>query len=111
MRLASDDEAANPTRPGPFAAVIIRMEEAFCCPAPHASATKSQPRPPRPSPSRPAATGLSGPLQRAPLARAQSILVRREVAAMPEPASSTREAAVRIGVSETGIHKAERAGR
>jgi len=30
---------------------------------------------------------------------------------MPEPASSTREAAVRIGVSETGIHKAERAGR
>ncbi len=29
MRLVSDDEAANPTRPGPFAAVTIRMEEAL----------------------------------------------------------------------------------
>jgi hypothetical protein len=28
MRLVSDDEAANPTRPGPFAAVTIRLEEA-----------------------------------------------------------------------------------
>jgi len=29
MRLVSDDEAANPTRPGPFASVTIRMEEAL----------------------------------------------------------------------------------
>lgn len=29
MRLVSDDEAANPTRPGPFAAVTIRLEEAL----------------------------------------------------------------------------------
>jgi len=29
MRLVSDDEAANPTRPGPFAAVTLRLEEAL----------------------------------------------------------------------------------
>jgi len=29
MRLVSDDEAANPTRPGPFSAVTIRLEEAL----------------------------------------------------------------------------------
>ncbi len=29
MRLVSDDEAANPTRPGPFSAVTLRLEEAF----------------------------------------------------------------------------------
>jgi hypothetical protein len=27
MRLASDDEAANPTRPGRFTAITVRMEE------------------------------------------------------------------------------------
>jgi len=29
MRLVSDDEAANSTRPGPFAAVTLRLEEAL----------------------------------------------------------------------------------
>lgn len=29
MRLVSDDEAANPTRPGRFTAITIRMEEAL----------------------------------------------------------------------------------
>jgi hypothetical protein len=42
---------------------------------------------------------------------AQPILVRREVAAMPELTASAREAARRLGVSNTTIHKAERAGR
>lgn len=29
MRLASDDEGANPTRPGRFTAITIRLEEAL----------------------------------------------------------------------------------
>ncbi|MCA4914534.1 MAG: hypothetical protein ING95_16020 [Roseomonas sp.] len=29
MRLVSDDEAANPTRPGGFTAITIRLEEAL----------------------------------------------------------------------------------
>jgi len=29
MRLVSDDEAANPTRPGRFTAITIRLEEAL----------------------------------------------------------------------------------
>jgi hypothetical protein len=29
MRLVSDDEAANPTRPGAFAVVTLRLEEAL----------------------------------------------------------------------------------
>jgi hypothetical protein len=37
--------------------------------------------------------------------------VRREVAATPELTTPTREAARRLGVSDTAIHKAERAGR
>jgi hypothetical protein len=28
MRLVSDDEAANPTRPGRFTAITLRLEEA-----------------------------------------------------------------------------------
>ena len=29
MRLVSDDEAANPTRPGRFTAITLRLEEAL----------------------------------------------------------------------------------